>query len=186
MGSFSASSLEVECINLSNSLYHCHILEFCYSRARPIWNSSPDYSVNCATRSPITITYRHLRFVFSTGASVAQSLKWQLENRHGKWKTWPVTFSIILARLRQLSSVFFITVNLFHLLTRSDMPPMAAIFAIGSGSLTIPKLSDEFSESARDFVCKCLIRYVCLFSFYLLANGFIPSPNYVTCGKWPF
>ncbi|KAK2568162.1 Mitogen-activated protein kinase kinase kinase 19 [Acropora cervicornis] len=40
----------------------------------------------------------------------------------------------------------------------SDMPPMAAIFAIGSGSLTIPKLSDEFSESARDFVCKCLIR----------------------------
>ena len=31
LGSFSASSLEVEYINLSNSLYHCHILlKFCY------------------------------------------------------------------------------------------------------------------------------------------------------------
>ncbi|XP_068724572.1 uncharacterized protein [Montipora capricornis] len=40
----------------------------------------------------------------------------------------------------------------------SDMPPMAAIFAIGSGTLAVPKLSEDFSESARDFVNKCLTR----------------------------
>ena len=39
------------------------------------------------------------------------------------------------------------------------MPPMAAIFAIGSGSLAIPQLSEDFSEGARDFVNKCLTRY---------------------------
>ena len=36
---------------------------------------------------------------------------------------------------------------------------MAAIFAIGSGSLAIPQLSEDFSEGARDFVNKCLTRY---------------------------
>ncbi|PFX25973.1 Mitogen-activated protein kinase kinase kinase 19 [Stylophora pistillata] len=40
----------------------------------------------------------------------------------------------------------------------SDMPPMAAIFAIGSGSLTVPQLSEDFSSAARDFVSKCLTR----------------------------
>ena len=49
-------------------------------------------------------------------------------------------------------------------LFRSDMPPMAAIFAIGSGSLAIPQLSEDFSEGARDFVNKCLTRY--FFMFY--------------------
>ena len=48
-------------------------------------------------------------------------------------------------------------------LTRSDMPPMAAIFAIGSGSLAVPQLSEDFSDGARDFVNKCLTRYVCQF-----------------------
>lgn len=40
----------------------------------------------------------------------------------------------------------------------SDMPPMAAIFAIGSGSLAVPQLAEDFSEGARDFVKKCLTR----------------------------
>ncbi|KAL9978253.1 hypothetical protein ACROYT_G015751 [Oculina patagonica] len=40
----------------------------------------------------------------------------------------------------------------------SDMPPMAAIFAIGSGSLAVPQLSENFSPGARDFVNKCLTR----------------------------
>lgn len=44
------------------------------------------------------------------------------------------------------------------------MPPMAAIFAIGSGSLAIPQLSEDFSEGARDFVNKCLTRYFFLFN----------------------
>ena len=38
------------------------------------------------------------------------------------------------------------------------MPPMAAIYAIGSGSLALPKLGEDFSEGARDFVNKCLTR----------------------------
>lgn len=41
------------------------------------------------------------------------------------------------------------------------MPPMAAIFAIGSGSLAVPQLNEDFSDGARDFVNKCLTRYVC-------------------------
>ncbi|KAJ7322785.1 hypothetical protein OS493_032970 [Desmophyllum pertusum] len=40
----------------------------------------------------------------------------------------------------------------------SDMPPMAAIFAIGSGSLAVPHLGEDFSPGARDFVDKCLTR----------------------------
>ena len=40
------------------------------------------------------------------------------------------------------------------------MPPMAAIFAIGSGSLAVPQLGEDFSEGARDFVKKCLTRFV--------------------------
>ena len=42
------------------------------------------------------------------------------------------------------------------------MPPMAAIFAIGSGSLAVPQLSEDFSSAARDFVSKCLTRLVSL------------------------
>ena len=39
----------------------------------------------------------------------------------------------------------------------SDMPPMPAIFAIGSGE-TVPQLPEKFSREARDFVNACLTR----------------------------
>ena len=48
--------------------------------------------------------------------------------------------------------------NVLCFLIRSDMPPMAAIFAIGSGSLAVPQLNEDFSDGARDFVNKCLTR----------------------------
>ena len=69
--SFTASSLEVEYINLSNSLYYCYILQFCYSydklviglyvvqfRGNHTLNfKSVDYRyfLNCAPLSAITI-----------------------------------------------------------------------------------------------------------------------------------
>lgn len=59
-------------------------------------------------------------------------------------------------RKRNYTKIF---IKSLTLLFRSDMPPMAAIFAIGSGSLAIPQLSEDFSEGARDFVHKCLTRY---------------------------
>ena len=37
------------------------------------------------------------------------------------------------------------------------MPPMAAIFAIGSGSLAVPQLSEDFSSAARDFVLSRMV-----------------------------
>ena len=40
----------------------------------------------------------------------------------------------------------------------SDMPPMSAIFAIGSESKSIPKLPEKFTPDARDFYSKCLTR----------------------------
>lgn len=64
-------------------------------------------------------------------------------------------------RKRNYTKIF---IKSLTLLFRSDMPPMAAIFAIGSGSLAIPQLSEDFSEGARDFVNNCLTRYF----FYVL------------------
>jgi len=40
----------------------------------------------------------------------------------------------------------------------SDMPRMSAIFAIGSGSVAVPQLGEDFSPDARDFVHRCLTR----------------------------
>ena len=40
----------------------------------------------------------------------------------------------------------------------ADMPPMSAIFAIGSDSRPIPQLPEKFSPEARDFYSKCLTR----------------------------
>lgn len=39
----------------------------------------------------------------------------------------------------------------------ADMPPMAAIFAIGSDR-PVPQLPEKFSQNARDFVELCLTR----------------------------
>ncbi len=50
---------------------------------------------------------------------------------------------------------------MFEMATRkppwADMPPMAAIFAIGSDR-PVPQLPEKFSELARDFVNKCLTK----------------------------
>ena len=40
----------------------------------------------------------------------------------------------------------------------SEMQPMSAIFAIGSGSGPIPQLPEKFSRQAREFVNACLTR----------------------------
>ena len=40
----------------------------------------------------------------------------------------------------------------------SDMPPMTAIFAIGSDSKPVPQLPQKISADARDFYVQCLTR----------------------------
>ncbi|KAJ8048005.1 Mitogen-activated protein kinase kinase kinase 19 [Holothuria leucospilota] len=59
------------------------------------------------------------------------------------------------------SDVWSIGCTVMEMATRkppwADMPPMSAIFAIGSGG-PVPQLSDQFSTAARDFVDLCLTR----------------------------
>ena len=59
----------------------------------------------------------------------------------------------------QLTPICFVVVVVVVVVYRSDMPPMAAIFAIGSGSPT-PRLSEDFSQQAQHFVSTCMTRYV--------------------------
>ncbi len=40
---------------------------------------------------------------------------------------------------------------------RAEVPPLAAIFAIGSDK-PVPQLADKFTSEARDFVNTCMIR----------------------------
>ncbi|XP_041466973.1 uncharacterized protein LOC121417356 isoform X2 [Lytechinus variegatus] len=59
------------------------------------------------------------------------------------------------------SDIWSIGCTVFEMATRkppwSDMPPMAAIFAIGSGG-PVPQMPDKFSEDAKTFVNACLTR----------------------------
>ena len=66
------------------------------------------------------------------------------------------------------------------------MPPMAAIFAIGSGTLAVPKLSEDFSESARDFVNKCLTRYVCqiILDRIIVDQTLLKEPHFKPLHLW--
>ena len=64
---------------------------------------------------------------------------------------------------KEIPSVFIHTkislfLNLTCVISRADMPPMSAIFAIGSDTASVPPLPDKFSLEARDFVRLCLIR----------------------------
>lgn len=60
------------------------------------------------------------------------------------------------------SDIWSVGCTVFEMATRkppwSDMPRMTAIFAIGSGSVPVPQLSEDFSPDARDFVHRCLTR----------------------------
>ncbi|XP_072182009.1 uncharacterized protein [Diadema setosum] len=59
------------------------------------------------------------------------------------------------------SDIWSIGCTVFEMATRkppwAEMPPMAAIFAIGSGD-PVPQLPEKFSEEARAFVNACLSR----------------------------
>lgn len=39
-----------------------------------------------------------------------------------------------------------------------ELQPIAAIYAIGSGDTSAPELPQKFTEEARDFVSRCLVR----------------------------
>ena len=41
---------------------------------------------------------------------------------------------------------------------RGDREPIAAIYAIGCDDVPMPTLDDRFSETANEFVRKCLIK----------------------------
>ncbi|XP_070564922.1 uncharacterized protein [Ptychodera flava] len=60
------------------------------------------------------------------------------------------------------SDIWSIGCTVFEMATRkppwSEMTPMAAIFAIGSGDKPIPKLPDKFSDEAKNFVDACMQR----------------------------
>ncbi|XP_071954850.1 uncharacterized protein [Antedon mediterranea] len=60
------------------------------------------------------------------------------------------------------SDIWSIGCTVFEMATRkppwAEMPPMTAIYYIGSGSGAVPQLPDQFSKEARSFVRICLSR----------------------------
>ncbi|XP_033099233.1 uncharacterized protein LOC117102891 [Anneissia japonica] len=60
------------------------------------------------------------------------------------------------------SDIWSIGCTVFEMATRkppwAEMPPMTAIYSIGSGSGPVPQLPEQFSKEAKSFVSVCLLR----------------------------
>lgn len=60
------------------------------------------------------------------------------------------------------SDIWSVGCTVFEMATRnppwSSMPPLAAIFSIGSPEKPVPKIGDKFSAHAQTFVALCMQR----------------------------